>query len=107
MSKPEKFLYVCVHERPQGHPRGSCGQKGSREVVMALATECDKQGAFGRASLVQTACMGLCNEGPMAAVFPDNVFYRDLTPADAPTLVKEHLLEGKALSKKVIPDRDW
>jgi len=107
MSKPEKFLCICVNERPQGHPRGSCAPEGQQGGTDGLAEEFEKQGAFDRSSLVQTGCLGLCQEGPLAAVFPDNVFYRDLTAADAKAIVKEHLLEGKALPNKTVPDRDW
>lgn len=107
MAKPEKFVYICVNERPEGHPKGSCTLRGGREVLMAFAKEFEQQDLFQRFALVQTGCMGPCFEGPIAAVFPDNVFYRDLAQADAAAITKEHLLEGKPLVRKVMEDRDW
>jgi len=90
-----------------GAPKGLMRPEGQQGGTDGLAEEFEKQGAFDRSSLVQTGCLGLCQEGPLAAVFPDNVFYRDLTAADAKAIVKEHLLEGKALPNKTVPDRDW
>ncbi|MBE7414264.1 MAG: (2Fe-2S) ferredoxin domain-containing protein [Deltaproteobacteria bacterium] len=44
-------------------------------MLMAFAKEFEQQDLFGRFALVQTGCMGPCFEGPIAAVFPDNVFW--------------------------------
>lgn len=107
MPKPEKFVFVCVNQRPEGHPRGSCAQKGSRETMMRFAEVMEKEGLFPRMSLIQTGCMGPCHEGPIAAVFPDNTWYREVEAKDVEKIVKEHLIGGNPVSSKILPDRDW
>ena len=34
--KPEKYVFVCTNERPSGHPRGSCVQNGSIQVLQTF-----------------------------------------------------------------------
>jgi (2Fe-2S) ferredoxin len=44
-------------------------------------------------------CLGPCFDGPNAVVYPDGVWYGDLTPEDVPSLV-DHLIDGTILDAK-------
>ena len=46
-----------------------------------------------------SACNGLCGMGPTMAVYPEGVFYINLTPEDMPYLVEEHFLKGRPVEK--------
>ena len=107
MAKPEKFVYVCVNQRPEGHPKGSCSQKGGGAVIMKFAEVLESEGLFGRISLIQSGCMGPCFEGPVVSVFPDNFWYRDVSPKDVPEIVKEHLVGGRPVGRLALKDEDW
>jgi NADH-quinone oxidoreductase subunit F len=69
--------------------------------VAALRRQIDKAGLSGKVSLVQTGCMGPCVVGPVAAVYPDGVFYQNLTPDDAAEIVREHLVGGRPVERLV------
>ncbi len=107
MAKPEKFVYVCVNQRPEGHPRGSCSMHGAREVITKFSESIEGQGLSGRVSLIQSGCMGPCNEGPVVAVFPDNVWYRGVAVGDVGEIVSEHLEGDKPVTRLLLDDRDW
>ena len=32
MAKRERYLFVCINRRAEGHPMGSCAEKGSEEI---------------------------------------------------------------------------
>jgi len=93
--KPEKFVFVCVNQRPDGHPKGSCANNGGRAVLMKFAEVLDSERLIGKVSLVQTGCLGPCYEGPVVAVFPDERWYGMVGPGDVEEIVKEHLLGGR------------
>ena len=29
MAQPEKYVFVCLNQRPEGHPKGSCLDRGA------------------------------------------------------------------------------
>ncbi|OAT85715.1 NADH-quinone oxidoreductase subunit NuoF [Desulfotomaculum copahuensis] len=47
--------------------------------------------------VVETGCMGPCDQGPVMVVYPEGVFYRRLKPADAVEIAEEHLLKGRVV----------
>ena len=38
-----------------------------------------------------TFCQGLCDEGPVISVYPDNVVYAHVTQDDVQTIIDKHL----------------
>lgn len=91
--KPEKYVFVCTNQRPDGHPRGSCLTRGSADVFQALR---DVQGERGATTfkVVATGCLEPCMTGPTVVVYPDDVWYGGVTAEDAERIVDEHLIGG-------------
>ena len=44
-------------------------------------------------------CLRLCAEGPIAVVYPDGVWYKNVTPDVAERIVAEHLGEGRVVAE--------
>jgi len=78
-----------------------CVASGALEVEAALHEAIQKKGLSREVSIVQTGCLGPCAVGPVAAIYPDGVFYEQLTPEDAPEIVEEHLLKGRVVERLV------
>ncbi len=51
-----------------------------------------------------TGCHGFCQQGPIAVVEPDGVFYCHLTVADVPDIVKNHIRDGKPVERLYFVD---
>lgn len=107
MAKAEKFVFVCANQRPPGHPRGSCGAKGSQDVLFKLSELFEIKGLFGKVALTQTGCMGPCGDGPVVAVFPENVWYKNVTLEDVEEIVDAHLVGGTPVERLQMADADW
>ncbi len=91
---PEKFVLVCVNERPPGHPRGSCIQRGSGEVFNAFREVTGQRGLVN-VKVTFTGCLEPCMVGPTVLVLPDYVWYGGVTSADVPLIVDQHLVGGQ------------
>jgi len=76
-----------------------CVASGSLLFKDALQKALDKQGLSEEYKVVETGCLGPCAVGPVAAVYPDGVFYQNLKPEDAAEIVEEHLLKGRVVSR--------
>ncbi|MDQ3932143.1 MAG: (2Fe-2S) ferredoxin domain-containing protein [Actinomycetota bacterium] len=88
---PERFVLVCINERPPEHPRGSCIQKGSGEVFNAFR-EITGQRGLVNVKVTFTGCLEPCMVGPTVLVLPDYVWYGGVTVADVPVIVDQHLI---------------
>ncbi|MGB9026331.1 MAG: (2Fe-2S) ferredoxin domain-containing protein, partial [Rhodomicrobium sp.] len=49
-----------------------------------------------------TGCMGFCQAGPIAVVYPEGVWYALKTPEDADEIAASHLSEGNPVERLII-----
>jgi NADH:ubiquinone oxidoreductase subunit F (NADH-binding)/(2Fe-2S) ferredoxin len=73
-------------------------------VTSVLEQELSRRGLEKEIQIVHTGCNGYCAEGPVMAVYPEEVFYQNLNPADIPMLVEEHFLKGRPYEKLLYKD---
>ena len=76
-----------------------CVASGTAGVKEALLQELKKRGLEEEIKLVLTGCNGYCAEGPVLAVYPDEIFYQKVTVKEVPSLVEEHFLKGRPYEK--------
>ena len=93
---PRKFVFVCVNERPEQHPRPSCGRRGSAGVFEAIREETGRQGLFD-VKVIASGCLEPCMVGPSVYVAPDDVWYGGVTIEDVPELVEQHFANDRPL----------
>ncbi len=88
----------------------SCMPVGSAEVKAAFEEELEKRGLrFGKeskgrnpnGSIVLTDCgsVGFCSIGVAVLVYPEGVWYGQVTPDDVPEIVEKHLIGGEVVKR--------
>lgn len=107
MPRPEKHVFVCTQNRPEGHPRGSCGQKGCADVMNEFMNEIQARNLFDKIGLTNTGCMGPCMLGASVLVYPEGVMYGRVTKEDVKTIIEEHLLGDKPVERLKVPAEVW
>jgi (2Fe-2S) ferredoxin len=91
---PRKWVFVCINERPEEHPRPSCTRRGSPGLFEALREETGRQGLVD-VKVVASGCLEPCMVGPAVYVAPDDVWYGGVTIEDVPQLVEQHLADDR------------
>ncbi|MBC6606860.1 (2Fe-2S) ferredoxin domain-containing protein [Hymenobacter sp. BT188] len=96
--KYEHHLFVCTNQKSEV----------GRDVVKALKKEIKKQGLSKKLNRAfPTGCIDECKHckkgcGAALIAYPEGAIYGDVQPADAPAIVREHLLHGRVVSKLLL-----
>jgi (2Fe-2S) ferredoxin len=107
MPKPEQHVLVCTNTRPPGNPKGSCGEKGSEELLGALKDMVRERGLRDRVMVNRTSCLKHCSRGITVAVQPDNVWYAGVRATDLAEICSSHLEGGQPVARLFMPDIPW
>lgn len=75
--------------------------KGAMAVKSALVDEINKKGLGSEIRVVETGDLGLQGAGPAIVVYPEGVTYANVSVADVPEIVEEHLLKGRQVKRLV------
>ncbi|MGX4601464.1 NADH-ubiquinone oxidoreductase-F iron-sulfur binding region domain-containing protein [Faecalimicrobium sp. JNUCC 81] len=76
-----------------------CTSADSLDIIENLKYEIKCAGLENEVTVHLTGCFGFCAKGPIVKVFPDNVFYIEVTPSDAKELVTEHIVNNKVVER--------
>lgn len=55
----------------------------------------------GRVKRGETPCLGVCQRGPIVVVYPEGVWYENVTPSLLERIVVEHLRDGRVVEEAV------
>jgi (2Fe-2S) ferredoxin len=48
------------------------------------------------------SCFGMCDKGPIMVVYPEGVWYKEITPERVETVVEQHLEENRTVEEWTI-----
>ncbi|WP_289135991.1 ferredoxin [uncultured Brevibacillus sp.] len=74
---------------------GSCMRKGGEEVTLALRESITRAGLDDVVHTTRTRCNGRCEDACVVIVYPEGIWYENITPEDADLLVEQHLRNGE------------
>ena len=91
----QRTIFIC-----QGT---GCVSGKSIEITEALKKTIAELG-LQKVNVDFTGCHGVCEQGPIAIVEPDGVFYTHVTLNDVPEIVSSHLKDGQPVERLFYKD---
>lgn len=99
MSHYRRHIFFCTNRREGG--RQCCAAGGSealREHAKKRIKELGLAGP-GQVRVNSAGCLDRCEEGPIAVVYPEGVWYGYDNVADVEEIVAEHLVAGRVVER--------
>lgn len=83
-----------------------CTASNSTEIVDNLNECIQKYHLENEVNIVKTGCFGLCQKGPIVAIYPEKVFYSHVKPEDAEKIIVDHIMHGSVVKDLELYDID-
>ena len=83
-----------------------CTASKSEEIFNNFNESLKKYGLEEEVRVIKTGCFGLCQKGPIVAIYPDKTFYCHVKPEDVDLIVSEHLYKGRPVKALELSEED-
>lgn len=84
---------------------GFCSpERRGRELYQLLAELLQREDLLFGADRVkrgETPCLGVCSNGPIVVVYPDGIWYAEVTPELLERIVVEHLKQNRPVQEAI------
>ena len=82
----------------------ACLGLGNGKVIDAFKDELQKQALTDKVELRVTGCHGFCEKGPLVVVYPEEICYTEVTPADVPEIVAKTVMGKQVIERLIYTD---
>ena len=99
MSFYTRHIFFCNNLRRDN--KQCCSQYNAKKMYRYAKDKCRQDKILGKDNIgvSESRCLGRCEYGPVAVVYPDNIWYKYVDEEDIDDIITKHLLEGEIVQR--------
>ena len=105
MKRFEKHIFVCENVRPDGHPRGCCSEKGSKELRQLFKDRLSQLGINSEVRANASGCLDACEFGITVVIYPEQTWYGNVKPEDVEEIIQKNIINNEPVERLMIKDK--
>ena len=78
-----------------------CHSSGTGRLLEKFRELAERDGMGEEVCAVRTGCFGLCSDGPIIVIQPENIMYAKVQPEDVEEIWESHIKRGKPVERLV------
>ena len=106
MKRYDRHIFICTNKGTAEKPKG-CGLENSEEIQKMLKLKIKELDLHREVRVNKSGCLGGCAWGITAVVYPEQVWYGNITLDDVDEILNEHLINGRPVERLVIKEEKF
>lgn len=98
----QKHIFCCDNERPAGHPRGCCKERGGEALRNYLKARVKEEGLAGDIRVNKAGCLDRCEMGAVMVIYPEGAWYTCASKEDVDEIIERHLKKGERVERLLL-----
>lgn len=107
MKRFDKHIFVCENKRPEGHPKGCCADKNSADIKNLFKKRLAELGLKASVRVNTSGCLDACEYGITLVVYPEQVWYGNVTLNDVEEILQQHILNDHPVERLKIKHKSF
>ncbi len=106
-AKYKKHIFICVNERPENSPKGSCARCGGSDIRMRFVELINQHGLKGFVRANKSGCLDACEMGAAVVIYPKGIWYTKVTKSDVNEIFNKSILEDEVVERLKANKDTW
>jgi (2Fe-2S) ferredoxin len=100
--KFKKHIFICTNTRTDG--RESCGEACGIELIAAFKEQLIASKLHTTMRVQKSGCLDVCKNGPAMVIYPEGVFYGNVTLNDVQEIHQKSILNDEVVERLKIEE---